>query len=65
MREFNALHSVYLRARGVPKPLTREEKQNLESGRRHIHEAWIRAHNKVTADREAKRLAEEERLRNG
>jgi uncharacterized protein YozE (UPF0346 family) len=54
---------VYLDAKGVPRPLTQEQKTNLANNERYVAEQWMRARNKVAEDQKA-RLAQR-RKRNG
>jgi CRISPR/Cas system-associated exonuclease Cas4 (RecB family) len=47
-----ALRREWERERGIKPPPTKEEKANLEAGRRYIFEAQMRAHNrKIEAER--------------
>ena len=48
-REFLALKREWERAHGIKPPLTKQERENLESNRRYILEAQMRAHNAVKA----------------
>ena len=46
LREYNALHAVYLRARGVEVHTT-EQWRAKEAGEAYIREQWVKARSKV------------------